>query len=159
MVSNTQSHNPGPTATGEDDAIIGTALAWSLMAFAVVGTAVGVSIYLLARPADVPALVETELATVEVREIVPMEIPSIPLTEVTEQAGIRFRHVNGAVGRKLLPETMGSGCALFDFDSDAGTNAIEIYVGRLRRKVGTALHIRTIRGLGYVAEPGADDGQ
>jgi hypothetical protein len=38
--------------------------------------------------------------------------------DVTEQAGIRFTHVNGAMGKKYLPETMGSGCAFFDFDSD-----------------------------------------
>ena len=38
--------------------------------------------------------------------------------DVTEQAGIRFTHVNGASGKKYLPETMGSGCAFFDFDSD-----------------------------------------
>lgn len=38
--------------------------------------------------------------------------------DVTEQAGIRFTHVNGAFGKKYLPETMGSGCAFFDFDSD-----------------------------------------
>lgn len=63
----------------------------------------------------------------------------------------------GNLGRVLSKDQIAS--QLFDFDSDAGTNAIEIYVGRLRRKVGTALHIRTIRGLGYVAEPGADDGQ
>jgi hypothetical protein len=38
--------------------------------------------------------------------------------DVTDQAGIRFTHVNGAFGKKYLPETMGSGCAFFDFDSD-----------------------------------------
>ncbi len=27
-------------------------------------------------------------------------------------------HENGAAGEKLLPETMGGGCAFFDFDSD-----------------------------------------
>jgi enediyne biosynthesis protein E4 len=38
--------------------------------------------------------------------------------DVTERAGIRFRHVNGATGQKLLPETMGSGVAVLDFDRD-----------------------------------------
>jgi hypothetical protein len=38
--------------------------------------------------------------------------------DVAEKAGIRFIHVNGAFGKKYLPETMGSGCAFFDFDSD-----------------------------------------
>lgn len=46
--------------------------------------------------------------------------PPFPIrfVDVTEQAGIRFRHTNGATGRKLLPETMGSGVAVLDFDRD-----------------------------------------
>jgi two-component system, OmpR family, response regulator TctD len=46
---------------------------------------------------------------------------------------------------------------LFDFDDEAGANAIELYVGRLRRKLGTAITIRTVRGVGYLAEA-ADHG-
>ena len=38
--------------------------------------------------------------------------------EVTDQAGIRFRHNSGAYGAKLLPETLGSGCAFLDYDQD-----------------------------------------
>jgi enediyne biosynthesis protein E4 len=40
------------------------------------------------------------------------------LTDVTSQAGINFRHNNGAFGSKFLPETMGPGCAFFDYDGD-----------------------------------------
>lgn len=42
---------------------------------------------------------------------------------------------------------------LFDFDDEAGPNAIEVYVGRLRKKLSGGLTIRTVRGLGYVVEP------
>jgi hypothetical protein len=45
-------------------------------------------------------------------------VPSVRFTDVTAAAGIRFRHFNGATGKKLLPETMGSGVAAFDFDGD-----------------------------------------
>ncbi len=38
--------------------------------------------------------------------------------DVTEQAGIRFRHNSGAFGAKYLPETMGSGAAFVDVDGD-----------------------------------------
>jgi hypothetical protein len=38
--------------------------------------------------------------------------------DVTSQAGIQFRHNNGAQGKKLLPETLGSGCAFLDYDGD-----------------------------------------
>jgi enediyne biosynthesis protein E4 len=45
-------------------------------------------------------------------------IPTAVFTEIAESAGITFQHVNGAAGEKLLPETMGGGCAFFDFDND-----------------------------------------
>jgi hypothetical protein len=46
--------------------------------------------------------------------------PDLPIifTDVTAQAGITFRHVNGAAGDKLLPETMSGGVAVIDFDRD-----------------------------------------
>jgi hypothetical protein len=40
------------------------------------------------------------------------------LTDITAAAGLRFRHNSGAYGGKLLPETLGSGCAFLDYDSD-----------------------------------------
>lgn len=45
---------------------------------------------------------------------------------------------------------------LFDFDHDAGPNAIEVYIGRLRKKLGNCIRIRTVRGMGYVAEANAE---
>jgi hypothetical protein len=39
-------------------------------------------------------------------------------TDITKAAGITFVHNSGRAGKKYLPETMGSGCALFDFDND-----------------------------------------
>lgn len=59
----------------------------------------------------------------------------------------------GNLGRALSKDQIAS--QLFDFDDEAGPNAIELYVGRLRRKLGDALIIRTMRGLGYVAQAGA----
>jgi hypothetical protein len=44
--------------------------------------------------------------------------PAFRLVDVTASAGIQFRHRNGAFGGKLLPETMGSGCAFLDYDAD-----------------------------------------
>jgi hypothetical protein len=40
------------------------------------------------------------------------------LTDVTNASGIQFRHNSGAYGGKLLPETLGSGCAFLDYDGD-----------------------------------------
>jgi hypothetical protein len=61
-----------------------------------------------AEPQPEPPLPKAHTATV----------PVVRFTDVTERAGIHFRHVNGATGKKLLPETMGSGCAFLDFDND-----------------------------------------
>jgi enediyne biosynthesis protein E4 len=46
--------------------------------------------------------------------------PSGPITftDVTAQAGIRFKHNSGAFGQKYLPETMGSGVCVIDYDND-----------------------------------------
>jgi hypothetical protein len=45
-------------------------------------------------------------------------VPGFRLVDVTSSAGIQFQHINGAYGGKLLPETLGSGCAFLDYDAD-----------------------------------------
>jgi hypothetical protein len=47
--------------------------------------------------------------------------PSGPITfaDVTERAGIHFKHNSGAFGAKYLPETMGSGVCIIDYDNDS----------------------------------------
>jgi enediyne biosynthesis protein E4 len=44
--------------------------------------------------------------------------PPHPFTDITGEAGLRFRHETGGFGVKYLPETMGPGGALLDFDGD-----------------------------------------
>ncbi len=42
---------------------------------------------------------------------------------------------------------------LFSYDAEITENAIEVYVGRLRRRLeGTDIHIETVRGIGYRME-------
>jgi hypothetical protein len=47
-----------------------------------------------------------------------MHPPKWHFTDITKKAGIDFKHVTGALGNKLLPETMGSGVAFLDYDND-----------------------------------------
>jgi hypothetical protein len=68
--------------------------------------AIGI-VFALRKPSDTPPT-----------NPVVIEPPHARFTDVTELAGIRFRHSNGADGRKLLPETMGSGVAVLDYDRD-----------------------------------------
>jgi len=44
--------------------------------------------------------------------------PGFRLVDVTSSSGLQFQHNSGAFGGKFLPETMGSGCAFFDYDRD-----------------------------------------
>src|SRR5215471_7772285 len=39
-------------------------------------------------------------------------------TNITQPAGIRFVHNNGATGKRYLPETLGVGVAFIDYDND-----------------------------------------
>jgi len=49
--------------------------------------------------------------------------PRIQFADGTAHAGLKFRHDTGAFGKKYLPETMGSGCAFFDYDGDGWLDA------------------------------------
>jgi enediyne biosynthesis protein E4 len=42
----------------------------------------------------------------------------VTFSDVTQAAGLKFRHTNGAFGKKYLPETMGAGGAFLDYDGD-----------------------------------------
>ena len=44
--------------------------------------------------------------------------PAVSFSDATAASGIDFTHVNGARGKKYLPETMGAGVALLDYDGD-----------------------------------------
>lgn len=48
----------------------------------------------------------------------PIPVPEVKFTDVTAKAGIAFSHFSGAAGSKLLPETMGAGVVVLDFDND-----------------------------------------
>jgi enediyne biosynthesis protein E4 len=101
-----------------DDAVIGRALRWSLATLLLGGAAVGAVVYFAWPAPAVEETRETALAEVAVRDAPTMAVPRVEFTDVTEAAGIEFVHQNAAHGEKLLPETMGGGCAFFDFDND-----------------------------------------
>jgi len=51
--------------------------------------------------------------------------PTIAFTDITAEAGFGgFVHRTGAYGRLLLPETMGAGVTIFDYDGDADQDVL-----------------------------------
>ena len=57
-----------------------------------------------------------------------------------------MHHAGRVVSRGELVEH------LYDQDFDRDSNTIEVFVGRLRRKLGVDI-IQTMRGLGYLVAP------
>jgi len=56
----------------------------------------------------------------------PEKFAPVEFTDVTAQSGIKFRHNNGAYGKKYIPETTGSGCAFLDYDNDGWQDVLLI---------------------------------
>jgi enediyne biosynthesis protein E4 len=82
-------------------------------------------------PAEAPPAAQSGSSSISVpvppatASTVPAESPAparpagaITFTDVTLQAGIHFKHNSGAFGKKYLPETMGSGVCVLDYDND-----------------------------------------
>ena len=65
-------------------------------------------------------------APVERKKVEPATVPDVKFVEITKEAGISFVHNNAMKGEKLLPETMGSGCAFLDYDSDGDSDLLFI---------------------------------
>ncbi len=125
MRDNAQNNPPVddiPEEEQRDDTIIAKAVAASLVVIGCVAALVGLGVlgvYLAGFCEQDEAVAETAPVELpQVRELPTVEPPNIPLADVTESAGIDFVHENGAAGEKLLPETMGGGCAFFDYDTD-----------------------------------------
>jgi hypothetical protein len=74
----------------------------------------------------------------------------VTFTDVTAAAGIRFKHENGAFGKKYLPETMGSGCAFVDVDGDGWQDIVLVqstsWPGRPKTRSTLALYRNNTNG-------------
>ncbi|MFY7877299.1 MAG: FG-GAP repeat domain-containing protein, partial [Pirellula sp.] len=110
----------------EDDAVIGRAFLGSTAVFAVIGILVFAAYWFLSGKKEQAEVVEAEVSVPGVRVLPKVTVPVITWADISESSGIRFQHINGATGEKLLPETMGSGCAFWDYDSDGDQDILLI---------------------------------
>ena len=53
--------------------------------------------------------------------------------DITAASGVRFQHVASHTSKKYLPETMGSGVAVFDYDNDGRLDIFLVNGAPLRR--------------------------
>ena len=51
----------------------------------------------------------------------------IQIKNVTAETGIKFTHSDGSSGRRYIVETVASGVATFDFDSDGKIDILFLY--------------------------------
>ena len=67
-----------------------------------------------APPPSPPAPVDVQAGSS--RPVPPLH--PVTFVDAADSSGVDFVHINGAVGKKWLPETMGSGVAFLDYDGD-----------------------------------------
>ena len=111
-----EEHDDAPER--DDDSVIGRAFLGSIAIFACLGLIFGASYYFLRGTKKVEIAVAEPISLPERREMPTAVVPTAQWTDITDSAGIHFVHNSGAAGEKLLPETMGGGCAFFDYDAD-----------------------------------------
>jgi hypothetical protein len=107
-----------------DDTVIGRATRRSLIALLIILVVGGIVLLVFKRPAAPPAAQVTNVTAPVAPQRPQAEIPVAKFTDITKSSGLTFVHNNGAYGEKLLPETMGSGVAFFDFDNDGAQDLL-----------------------------------
>jgi hypothetical protein len=108
-----------PTGRSEGEAIIRRALRRSLLTLVLLAALVALGYLLTRTPQDSTPVPEAQVQAPAARPATPAnEPPAVRFSDITDAAGIDFVHVNGAYGERLMPETIGSGAAFFDYDND-----------------------------------------
>ena len=112
-----ENNTKGPRS--EDEAVIRRAFLRSLLVIALLLLGAALA-WLLTRPSgQAPPVGGATSPPVPQAPVQPaVQAPAVHFTDITRDAGIRFTHVNGAYGERLMPETMGSGAAFLDYDND-----------------------------------------
>lgn len=71
--------------------------------------------------------------------------PRVQFKHGQRHAGLDFHHTSGASGQKYLPETMGSGVAVFDYDADGWPDVFLVNSTRFPAQEGEPVHSALFR--------------
>ncbi len=115
-----------------DDRVIGVAFRASLIALlallVIAGAIWGLRSWLSGGEAE--PVVEPDRDLDRLLRVAPVrDAPRAAWRDVAAEVGIDFVHVNGATGDRLLPETMGGGVAVIDFDLDGDPDLLFVNSG------------------------------
>lgn len=113
-----------------DDAIIGRAFRGSLIVIIAIVIMGGIGLWWIGRERPAPTTPPASVSLPKTRSTVTVSLPAIPFRDVTAESGISFVHENGATGSKLLPETMGGGVGILDYDSDGDADILFVNSAR-----------------------------
>src|SRR2546425_3832448 len=69
----------------------------------------------------------------------PSSLETAIFREIAAEVGLNFRHFNGATGQRYMPEIMGAGVALFDYDNDGDLDVYLIQGSTLEENKKTHL--------------------
>ena len=126
----TEDHSPENDPEAQDDEVIAKAFNWSLK-FILIAVITAGFIYAVIsyEPAAEPIKVGPNIPTLQRGANDSAPPPEILFTDINQSSGLNFTHDDGARGEKLLPETMGSGCAFGDVDG-AGDSDLFLASGK-----------------------------
>ncbi len=119
----TDNEHPDEELRAGDETTIARALRGSAIAVVAIASIVAGVMWWMGREPDVAPAEEAVLQPVIEREA-DETVPTIAFVDRTQAAGIDFIAENAARGAKLLPETMGAGCAFFDYDGDGDSDLL-----------------------------------
>lgn len=108
----------------QDDEIISKVFFKSLLV--IVGLALlGGALWLVLRPKPEKQVEQvTKLTGPTEKQQSTVRPPKTPFLDVTQDAGLDFKHDNGATGEKLLPESLGGGVAFLDLTGDGAPDLL-----------------------------------
>tara|TARA_Y100001970_G_C14209893_1_gene846260 strand:+ start:315 stop:2144 length:1830 start_codon:yes stop_codon:yes gene_type:complete len=109
-----------PNQPEQDDAIIGIAFKNSLIVLGIIIFFVSIVIAIKSIYSEETKEIITKKNIEKATSLIAKKssFPNISFAEEGLKRGINFIHESGAIGDKYLPETMGSGVAIFDFEED-----------------------------------------